>query len=526
MAHARPGGLVITSDVTAAQTAHWWRRVLLIAKVSRLIDVRIMSPEFRLTRNVCILLAAVVVVLAVLLGLSIALFVTAGPTLIQFLGPVDQILPVMLRGVSVLFMIHHLLSVSGRAARDAKAPADAAILAHAGCTQGQLITARVLLPIALETAIMVIVLILCGGLAIYSWGLPADTVVLPTALGLALTVSSALARGAVLCMLVMGGVSPTLLRSACWAVIAAGLGAIVTGVLLPTFLGMNDLRSTAQMAFMALISPESTTVLLVVTVVLLLTVAVATLWLQRRPWGAVPVDSFPTRRSKPLPLPSSAWGRLVALPLTVIRDQPDSDSGEFLISVRTASLVAVFGLGALLSSSLEPILPTEAAWGIVAGGPVVAAGLAHGICSVNALRSLLPQLTASDLGERGTASALACSALLLCAPLGAASLPLVLVVSALPVSSALTAWIIGALVTPGIMLLADCVFPALPPAESNGRIRQHPMASLLMAGLALAFGALAYAALHAGIPAPLIVMGCATATVISILIAHFPRGTN
>lgn len=191
-----------------------------------------------------------------------------------------------------------------------------------------------------------------------------------------------------------------------------------------------------------------------------------------------------------------------------------------------SALGAAFGLGALLGGKMEPLLPIEAAWGIAASGPILATGLTHGVCSVNAARPVLAQLTASRLGEVGTASALACSLVLICAPLGAACLPMVLLISPLPASFALTAWLTGSALAPGITLYADSLFPARLPAEANGRIRQHPLASLLAAVLTLACGLAVYSALQAGVTAFITIIACAVASTVSVLTVRLPRGAR
>ncbi|MDO4253720.1 MAG: hypothetical protein Q4C81_01005 [Kocuria sp.] len=494
--------------------------------MSRTIDVRAVSPEFRVTRGVYVVLIGASVLLAMLLGLSIALAAFIGPALLEFFGPIERALPMVLRGISVLFLVHHVLSMSGQVAREVSAPADAAILAHAGCTRGQVVTARLLIPIMFETGIMVVIFALCGGLAIQSWGLPVDAVMPSLGLGMGLTVSAACARATSVCVLATRRVSPALIRSVGWAIIAAGAGAITTGILLPAFFGPNDLQSTVHMTLIFLLSPEGTTVLIAVTATLLLMAAATTVWLWRQPWDEGLVDYLPTGRPASLPLPRSAWWRLVALPLTVIRDPVDSEAGDFLLSARAAFWTGAFGIGAFLGGRLDPIFPIEAAWGLAVGGSIVAAGLTHGICSANAWRLLLPQLTVSQLGERGTAGALVCSNTLLCAPFSVASLPLILLTSNLPMNLALTAWFVGVLTVPGITVFVDCLFPARLPAESNGRVRQHPVASLLGAALALACGVAAYAASQAGISPFVVLMACVTVTSVFILTVRFPRGVN
>lgn len=503
----------------------WWPKALLLVKVSKLVDVRIVSTDFRWTGTVRIILLAVFASLAMLLGLILMLLGAIGPAVISFLGPINQVVPVALRGFGLLFLIHHVLSISGQIARDVRSPADATILAHAGYTRWQVIVARLLFPISLETTVMATFLALCASLAICAWGVQI-TIVLPSlGLSMALTVSGALVRGSVLCILSTSSFSFTFIRSFCWIIMTFGLGFTLTGILVPTFLGIHNLHSIVQLILTKLESPQGTKSLILVSVILLLIAAGGGIRLRHAPWNELPVDSVPSQDYKNLHLPRNAWARLVVLPITAIRDQPDSEAGDFLFSIRAAFLTASFGLGALVAGSIEPIIPPQAAWGIAAGAPLISAGLAHGICSTNAIRSILPQLTASKLGDIGTASALVCSVLTICLVLGGTSIPLLLLVSTVTVESAVTAWMVGAMLTPGIMLIADCLFPALLPAESNGRIRQHPMASLLSAFMALVFGAVAYRFLEWGVASPLAVLASLIVTALSVFIVRFPRGT-
>lgn len=504
----------------------WWRRVFLIAKVSKLVDIRIVAPEFRPTRVVIVVLAIAALFIAGIFSSIVVVAVVAGPIVLGFLGPVDYILSATMRGLGVFFLIHHLLSFSGRDAREVRAPADAAILAHAGCTNGQIVTARVFLPVAVETAIMVFSLLGCGLVGVLSWGLSASTMTSSLTLALGLTVSGALVRGSAMAVLAMSGVSPTLLRSLTWCVVAVLAGVMSAGFIVPAMLGQHDLRESSVKVSRALLSGKGTAGLAAAVGVMTGAALLGCWYLRHRAWDALPVNSQPMGQPMRLPLPRSAWARLVVLPLAVLRDSLDSEAGEFLISVRTAALTASFGVGALVVGRVPHFVPPEAAWGLAAGGPFVAAGLSHGVCSVNSVRVVLPYLTSSPLGDRGVASALAVSQLVLAAPMGIATVPLLLVASDIPWGSALTAWLIGAVSVPGIMLIADCLFPARLPAESNGRVRQHPLASLLAALMSLGVVATAVTILQKDVPAVLAILAGAVFTATVSLVSRLPRGTT
>ncbi|MFW0155316.1 hypothetical protein ACN08X_04660 [Rothia sp. P6271] len=501
--------------------------VILLIKTSKLLDVRAVAPEFRLTRNAYFLLGLACLLISMLLGLFLTFFVIVAPTLFAYIGESQHLVPSLLSLGGIYCLTRHLLKISGRTAREINAPADATILTHAGFTRGQLFTARLILPLTFETLLMVIALCSYSIIAIWNWEIPAHIILKPLLIGVLLSISGGLFRGTALCLLATGRTSMTTLRVLLWSFFLYGAGSIFAGVLLPIMMGENSFREAIQKCFAFLLSEQGTITLLSLTLILLGVSAAALIRLRHKIfWNNAPIDSAPTYTTWRIPLPQNAWRRLIALPLTITRDATDGESGEFLISARITYFSAAFCTGMLVNNTvIEPFLPAEAAWGIAMGAPLLSTGVAHGICSVNAYRPLLPHLTASLLGERGVASAIVCSTTLVCAPLSLLSLPLLLLISSVSASSLLIAWLTGILISPALTLWVDCLFPGRLPSQSNGRIRQNPIASTLVSVIAGIFALIAYALLHQNTPLYVLPLISICLTTLFTLTARIPRKT-
>lgn len=498
--------------------------VVRLGYVTRLVDIRAMSPDFRLTRRVKAVLLGVGVVAVVATGGALALVDAIAPSILEILGHPGQIVAAVLRLAAVAYAVHVVLSATGASARALTSPPDAKILGHAGYSRADVYVARELVPLLLGALATVLTMVLLTVLATTRWGIDRAEVGPDLALALCAVLGALTLRLGLTAHLssLHTGLSPSLQMGLLLAAVVAG--GVTGGLLLPVYAGDVGLSDISAAAIDWITSGPNAWILWIVTAGCAL--AGLTLLVLSRPagWGKSVDSARPGALRRGPTLPRSAWARLAALPLVARRDRGRTDTSELVISQRVALALGVFGLGLASFGRTGLDLPYELAVGLVFGTPVASAGLLFGVTSLPALRGLLPVLTSSPLGSAGVSSAVAVASSWTLVTVSWPCLLLVWAFSDLPFPTVVAVWAGGVLLAPSLFHVADCVLPTRAATGSGERIRQGTPASLLVAVLALLAGGATWALLHLEVPLPLMVAASAAVTLTAVLLVRPPIG--
>ncbi|OLT16829.1 hypothetical protein BJF80_05885 [Serinicoccus sp. CUA-874] len=492
--------------------------------VTRLVDIRAMSPDFRLTRGVRAVLLGVAVVAVVAAGAVLALVDAIAPSVLDILGHPGQIVSAVLRLAAAAYAVHVVLSTTGASARALTSPPDAKILGHAGYSRADVYVARELAPVLIGALATILTLVLLTVLATTRWAVDRAEVGPDLALALCAVMGALTLRLGLTARLSSLQTGPS--RSVQTGLLLAAVvaGGVTGGLLLPVYAGDVGLSEISAAAIGWITSGPNGWILWIVTAGSALT-GVALLVLSRHAGWSESVDS--TRRGalrRGPTLPRSPWARLATLPLVARRDRGRSDASELVIAQGVGLVLGVFGLGLASFGRTGLDLPHELAVGLVFGTPVASAGLLFGVTSLPALRGLLPVLISSPLGAAGVSSAVAVASSWTLVTVSWPSLPLVWAFSDLSFPTVVAVWASGVLLAPSLFHVAECVLPTRATTGSGERLRQGTPASLLVAVLALLTGGATWASLHLEVPLPLMVMASAATTLTAVLLVRPPIG--
>lgn len=492
--------------------------------VSRLVDIRTTSPDFRMTGRVKAVLVAVVAAAGVLAGSVLVLLDAIAPAMLSLTGDQEGTILAVFRLVAAAYAIHAVLSTAGASARGLSTPADAKILGHAGYTRADVFLTREIVPAVLGALGVLAGLTLFAALASLRWGPSWSVIGADYGLAVALVIGALLLRFGLMARFSSLRRGPALPLQIGVVVASFVVGVVTGGFLLPMYLEGISLVQVSSVVIDWLISGPNSWALWAGAGAAAAVGSVLLVLSYDSTWNETvdAIDSPPEKRD--LRLPRKAWARLVALPVVAWRETHRSDAFELVMAQRVGLSVGAFGLGVASFGRAGLDLPAELAVGLLFGVPVTSAGVLFGVTSLPALRGLLPVLSSSRLGSRGVSSAVAVASVWSLATVSWGTVPIVLTFSDLPAGAVLAVWASGVLVSPGVFHTADSLLPTRATTGSSERIRQGTPASLLVALLALLLGLGAWAALRVDLPVLVLIVAAAAVTTVAVLALRPPIG--
>lgn len=463
------------------------QRAVELRRASVLVDLRQMSPDFRVTRRVRWALFGAAVLAALLVGSAAVVVASTGGRVLDLLGDPSVLLPAAVRLVAVGGVVHIVLAAGGRSARELSAPVDGRILGHAGFSRREVYLCREVLPAVLSgTGLCLLggVLVLLG---VTAWSVPGDRL-WPELLLLLLTVTGAVVLRVGTTAWLTVWRAPDHRRTVGTLVLAAlaGLGA---GTLARSWDGgVPDMAALSRAALSWVVSERSAAALLLGGGAMLVAGLVAAVVASRHPVGT-PLGVDDALRPRPrIGLPRRPWCALVVMPLYAVRDRGRSDAVDAVIGWRMVSVAGLFGLGLAVTGRTGLDLPAELAAGLVLGAPFAAAVATYGVTSPAAHRGALRVLTASPTGPTTVSAAIAGGGIAAGAAGSWAVVPIVWSVSSSAASQLLCLWTAALVLAPTAVHVADCLLPGQQ-HSSSVRLRPtpwHSMFSALLFGLAAA----------------------------------------
>ncbi|MCJ8504123.1 hypothetical protein MRU69_04480 [Kocuria flava] len=480
------------------------RRAVELRRAAVLVDLRQMSPEFRVTPAVRWALAGALGLAALLAGSAVVVVASAGGRVLALVGDPSELLPALVRLVAVAGVVHIVLSTGGRSARGLSAPVDGRILGHAGYGRREVYVVREVLPAVLSGAGF----LLAGGalvlLGVHAWSVP-GAVLRPELLLLVLSVTGAVALriGATAWLSVWR--APDHRRTVAVCVLAAVAG-VATGLLARTWAGgVPDAASLSRAVLSWVVSERSTLALLLAGAAMLLAGLAAAAVAARHPLET-PLGVDDALRPRPrVGIPHRPWWALVLLPLCSVRDRGRSDAVDAVIGWRVAGAAGLFGAGLAATGRTGLELPAEMATGLVLGAPFAAAVATYGVTSPAAHRGALRVLTASPMGAVPVLTAIAAGGAVAAAIGSWAVVPLVWAAGSAGFAQLLALWAAALVLAPAVVHVADCLLPGQQHVSAV-RLRPTPWQSI---AAALLFGPAAAGAwwwVRAGLPAGALVL--------------------